>query len=228
MMVLKKKEIIAAALVVLIGMAGYLNWSYQDSIKVTDGDSYIETGKTLGEAQYVNADAEATEDENSEENAAAEETAKTDEEAPEGRATDGDEDPGAKSDGDNPSGVTVETATDDGGYFSQAKMNKESSRAKSLEILNQTAANESFDKDIRDKAGDQIIAVAENVEKESQIESIAQSKGYNEICVFVDEDEANVMVRKDGFGKEDVVKLTEIVTEQLNNSAQNIKIVEVK
>ena len=35
-MVLKKKEIIAASLVVLIGVAGYLNWSYQDTIRVQD------------------------------------------------------------------------------------------------------------------------------------------------------------------------------------------------
>ena len=39
-MVLKKKEIIAASLVVLIGVAGYLNWSYQDTIRVQDGESY--------------------------------------------------------------------------------------------------------------------------------------------------------------------------------------------
>ena len=52
-MVLKRKEIVAASLVLLIGIAGYLNWSYQDSIQVTDGESYIETGKKLGEAQYV-------------------------------------------------------------------------------------------------------------------------------------------------------------------------------
>ena len=55
-MVLKKKEIIAASLVVLIGVAGYLNWSYQDTIRVQDGESYVETGKKLGEAQYVSSD----------------------------------------------------------------------------------------------------------------------------------------------------------------------------
>ena len=44
-MVLKKKEIIAASLVVLIGVAGYLNWSYQDTIRVQDGESYVETGR---------------------------------------------------------------------------------------------------------------------------------------------------------------------------------------
>ena len=202
-MVLKKKEIIAASLVVLIGVAGYLNWSYQDTIRVQDGESYVETGKKLGEAQYVSSDtvAEETSTDNAEQNNGeqAEETA-----------------------------VTEETASDSGNYFEQAKMNKETSRSKSLEILNQTAENESFDADIRKKAGDKILEEANNVQKESEIESIAQSKGYSEICVYVDGSEANIMVRKDGFSDEDVVKLTSIATEQLKISAQNIKIVEVK
>lgn len=202
-MVLKKKEIIAASLVVLIGVAGYLNWSYQDTIRVQDGESYVETGKKLGEAQYVSSDT------------VAEETAVT-------------EDDGEQATDSQESNVTIETASDSGNYFEQAKMNKETSRSKSLEILNQTAENESFDADIRKKAGDKILEEANNVQKESEIESIAQSKGYSEICVYVDGSEANIMVRKDGFSDEDVVKLTSIATEQLKISAQNIKIVEVK
>lgn len=209
-MVLKKKEIIAASLVVLIGVAGYLNWSYQDTIKVRDGESYIETGKKLGEAQYVNAvdekeekteDSEEANSENAEENTENKEDDKTENE--------------------------TETASSEN-YFEQARLNKENSRSKSLEILNQTAENDSFDAEIRQKAGDKILAVANNVQKESEIESIAQSKGYSEICVYVDDSEANVMVRKNGFNDEDAVKLTAIVTEQLKISAQNVKIVEVK
>lgn len=218
-MVLKKKEIIAASLVVLIGVAGYLNWSYQDTIRVQDGESYVETGKKLGEAQYVSSDtvAEETSTDNAEQNDGeqAEETAVT-------------EDNGEQATDSQESNVTVETASDSGNYFEQAKMNKETSRSKSLEILNQTAENESFDADIRKKAGDKILEEANNVQKESEIESIAQSKGYREICVYVDGNEANIMVRKDGFSDEDVVKLTSIATEQLKISAQNIKIVEVK
>ncbi len=206
-MILKKKEIIAASLVVLIGVAGYLNWSYQDTIMVQDGDSYIETGKKLGEAQLVNADGEAEETPQAEKtNAENQEDAETEEKAEQ----------------------TAETVEGGADYFEQAKLNKVSSRSKSLEILNQTAENTSFDEEIRKKAGDKILVVADNVQKESEIESIAQSKGYNEICVYVDDTEADVMVRKDGFGDEDVVKLTDIVTEQLKNSAQNVKIVEVK
>lgn len=207
MMVLKKKEIIAAALVVLIGMAGYLNWSYQDTVQVRDGESYVETGKKLGEAQYVNSVEEVEEEstETSEETANAENAA------------------GGEANQDS-----TETAAGGAGYFEQARLDKEKSRSKSLEILNETAANESFDAEIRKKAGEKILAQAQNIEKESQIESIAQSKGYSEICVYVDEDKANIMVRKSDFSDEDVVKLTEIATDNLKISSKNVKIVEVK
>ena len=205
-MVFKKKEIIAASLVVLIGMAGYLNWSYQDTIQVTDGESYIETGKKLGEAQYVanvkenveETDVENTEEASSEEAETAQET------------------------------VNVDTVSDNGGYFEQAKLNRETARSKSIEILTSTAENESFDAEIRKKAGDKIIEAAGNTEKEIAMESIAQSKGYAEICVYLEDGTANIMVRKTNFGEADVVKLTEIATETLNISSNNIKIVEVR
>ena len=208
MMVFKKKEVIAAALVVLIGMSGYLNWSYQDTVQVRDGDSYIETGKKLGEAQYVST-VEEVEEQNSE---TAEETAS--DEAQENEQVQ----------------PTAETVQQEGSedYFEQARLDKEKSRSKSLEILNETAANESFDEEIRKKAGDKIILQAQNIEREAQIESIAQSKGYNEICVYIDEDRVNISVRKDGFSDADAVKLTEIATDNLKISSKNIKIVEVK
>ena len=213
-MILRKKELIAASLVILIGVAGYLNWSYQDTISVKDGESYIETGKKLGEAQYVSSVSEVEED-NTEE---AEETAAED--AAE------NENAGETADGKNNS--AVETVSDTGGYFEQARLDKETSRSKSLEILNQTAANESFDSEIRKKAGDKIIAAAENVEKEAAIESVAQSKGYAEICVYIEDDTANVSVRKEGFSQSDVAVLTDIVTDQTDLSAQNIRIIEVR
>ena len=220
-MILKKKEIIAASLVVLIGVAGYLNWSYQDTIKVRDGESYVETGKKLGEAQYVSSNEEV------------------EEASPDGETQDGDTETTAaengdeNNDGESAEGTQTEETTSGGAeagadYFDRAKLDREESRSKSLEILNQTAQNESFDEEIRKKAGDKILTVADNVQKESEIEGIAQSKGYSEICVYVDNDDANVVVRKDGFNNDDVVKLTELVTDHLKISAQNVKIVEVK
>lgn len=180
MMVLKKKEIIAAALVVLIGVAGYLNWSYQDTIRVTDGESY-EEAKRLGEAQYVN-----------------------------------------------------ETETQDAqavastNYFTQAKMEKENARSEALEILEETAQNQDFDETIRKKAQEQILETAENVEKETAIENAAKAKGYKEISVYIDSGNVDIMVKKDKFSDDDVVKLKDIASSQLNIDPSAIKIVEVK
>lgn len=198
-MIFKKKEIIAASLVLLIGMAGYLNWSYQDTVHVTDGESYIETGKKLGEAQYVSS-VESDIEENTDKKANEDESERAD----------------------------VEKVTDTGGYFEQSKLNRETARSKSLEILNSTAENEKFDDEIRKKAEEKVIEIADNTQRETTAEGIAQSKGYQDICVYFEDGKANIVVKKDNFDENDVVKLTEIATEALNISANNIKIVEVQ
>lgn len=184
MMVLKKKEIIAGALVLLIGVAGYLNWSYQDVIHVTDGDSYAEeTSKRLGEAQYVSSTQEGVESQ------------------PQNAGAD---------------------------YFVTAKADKETARSKAIEILKQTAENESFDADIRKKAQEQMVTAAQNVERENTIENIAKAKGYNEISVYIEDENADIIVRKDGFSDNDVMILKDIASEQLKISSKNIKVVEIK
>ena len=178
MLVLKKKEIVACALVVLIGVAGYLNWSYQDTVRVTDGDEYIETGKKLGEAQYVNSETSNVEYE------AETTSAETDD--------------------------SVETSAS-ADYFAQAKIEKENSRSKALEILKQTAENESFDEETRKNAQQKILDMASNTEKESIIENIAKAKGYNDISVYIDGEETDIIVKKEGFSDKDVTILKELV-----------------
>lgn len=185
MMILKKKEIIACALVVLIGVAGYLNWSYQDTIRVTDGGSYIEQVKKLGEAEFVSSDKQDVEE-------------------------------------------TEETALISGEYFTQAKLSKDNARSKALEILNQTAVNESFDSEVRKQAQNKIVSIAENTEKEAIIENIARAKGYKDISVYIDGESVEIIVKKNNFSAEDVKTIKELVTAELETSAKNIKIIESK
>lgn len=199
MMVLKKKEVVAAALVVLIGVAGYLNWSYQDTIRVTDGESYLEEAKKLGEAEYVTSEKkDVTETEED-----TKESASETEEA-------------------------EETAAGGASYFTEAKMSKDNSRSKALEILNQTATNESFDSDVRKQAQNKIVSIAENTEKETIIENVARAKGYKDISVYIDGESVEIIVKKNNFSSEDVKTIKEIVTSELDTSAKNIKIIEAK
>lgn len=217
MMILKKKEIIAASLVVLIGMAGYLNWSYQDTVRVRDNESYIETGKTLGEAEMVSANNEVTEeplasgapgDETSAE-PAAEETA-AEETSSEDAASEGT------------------AAVENTQYFEDAKMNRESARAAAMETLKATSSDESIDEATRALAGEKLVSAAADIELENQIESIAAAKGYAEVCAYINEGMATLAVRSEGLEAEDISKLTDIVTSSSEITADNVKIVEVK
>lgn len=185
-MVLKKKEVVATALVVLIGVAGYLNWSYQDTIRVTDGGSYLEEAKKLGEAEYVSSEKTDVQEEDAEETVAI------------------------------------------SGYFAEAKLSKDNSRSKALEILNQTATNESFDSEVRKQAQNKIVAIAENTEKEAIIENVARAKGYKDISVYIDGENVEIIVKKKDFSSQDVKTIKEIVTSELLTSSKNIKIIEAK
>ncbi len=195
-MVLKKKEVVAAALVAMIGVAGYLNWSYQDTIRVSDGGSYLEEAKKLGEAEYVSSPKKDVTDTETTENEA--------------------------------DGCAEETVAAGTEYFTEAKLSKDNSRSKALEILNQTATNESFDNEVRKQAQNKIVSIAENTEKETIIENVARAKGYKDISVYIDGESVEIIVKKSNFSSSDVKTIKEIVTAELDTSAKNIKIIEAK
>lgn len=202
MMLLKKKEIIAASLVVLIGMAGYLNWSYQDTVKVRDNKSYVETGKMLGEAEMVSANNEVTES-NSEDEAAQPESEET------------------------ASEQTAENVMEKPKTFDESKMNREAARAAAMEALKNASSDQSIDEEARKLAGEKLVACSENIELESRVESIASSKGF-EVCAYINEGIATVTVRSAGLTREEAVKLSEAVTSAAGITADKVRIIEVQ
>lgn len=57
MFVLRKKQVVAVSLLILIGIAGYLNWTFRnDAVDPDVAVMYQEASKKIGEAQMVNAD----------------------------------------------------------------------------------------------------------------------------------------------------------------------------
>ena len=187
-MILKKKEIIAASLVVLIGLAGYLNWSYQDTVRVKDNESYVRTGKVLGEAEMVSSNNEV--EENEAEDAASQ---------PESAA-----------------------------YFADARLKREEARAAAMEALKAASEDENADQETRAEAGQRLIACAENIQLESNIENIAAAKGYSDICVYINEGTAIVTVKTEGLTDEDAAVISDIVTTAASVQPSGIRLVEVK
>ena len=191
-MILKKKEIIAASLVVLIGLAGYLNWSYQDTVRVKDNESYVETGKVLGEAEMVSSSNEV-EDEPESEDAA--ETAAQPESA---------------------------------AYFADAKLKREEARAAAMEALKAVSEDDKADEETRASAGQRLTECAEYIRLESNIENIAAAKGYEDICVYINEGTAVVTVKTEGLTDSDAAVISDIITSTANIQPSGIRLIEVK
>lgn len=57
-MIIGKRQIIVATLVVALGLAVYLNWHFSKGENVLDVTNQLESSENLGEAQYVNASGE--------------------------------------------------------------------------------------------------------------------------------------------------------------------------
>ncbi|MBR5157200.1 MAG: SpoIIIAH-like family protein [Clostridia bacterium] len=76
MLILHKKQIAAVSLMLMIGVAGYLNWTFQnDAVDPDVAVMYNEAAKKIGEAQMVSADKTDSE-EKSDESEKKEQTAK--------------------------------------------------------------------------------------------------------------------------------------------------------
>lgn len=179
MMVFKKKQVVLLALVVMVGIAGYLNWRYESNLQAStdpvENGIAVETGEqpdaNLGEAQMVNTD-----------------------------ATQGD-------------------------YFAACRMNRESARAKSLEILNSTINNANSTPEAKTQAQEQINKTAKNVENEANIENLIKAKGFADAVAVIGEDSVTITVKAQGLTAPETAKIKDIVMEQTQNN--NIKIVEV-
>lgn len=170
MMVVRKKQLVIAALAIVIGVAGYYNAG-------KTGEETAESGqKYLGEAQLVN------------------------------------------------SGQMSESSD----FFTQARIDREAGRSRSIETFNSLISNESADNEAKETAQQGVLQLAKNTETETAIENLLRAKGFDDAVCYINNDMANVVVKTDVLDSANAAKISEIVTEQSGISQDKIKIMEME
>lgn len=205
-MKLWKRNLIAAAIVLFVCGAVYLNWSYtQDTA----------AGKNLGQAALVGGreDPLLTQ--------------------PDPSAADGKSD--GKSDekaGDSQDGTQANdpTTAESGSYFSTARLNRQQARDNALSLLQEAAKDEKADQTAVDEANASIQTMANATVTEAQIENLITAKGYTDCVAFLGEDSISVVVSAldNGMTDADAARIGEIVMEQTGLKADQIKIIEAE
>lgn len=215
-----KRNAVAAAVVLFVCAAVYLNWSYRPA-DAAMGDSSVPAGKTLGEAELVNAP----------------ERLELEESDPADRSTSeasvASEDDSFAQDALAPEDLKRRQEAlkpDEDSYFDTARLNREEARDSALSILQKTVQDPEANEQAVSAASDSIAAMASATLQESEIENLITAKGYTDCVAFIGDNSVSVVVAspRGDLTPEDVARVTDIVCGETSFPASSVKVLQAQ
>lgn len=177
MKVYRRKQIVVLSLVLMIVVAGYLQYSYKKSSTADNR----EQGR-LGEAVYV--DSHSSHDE------LADTEAGKDKEA----------------------GKSISASKEANDYFAQARLDREVSRSKDVDILKGISSDENADKEIKAEAFEKMMKIVDNSQMESKIETLIKEKGFEDvIALFAEDGSIDIIVKSPGLNSAQAAQIADVV-----------------
>ena len=233
----RKNQAVIVALVLMVVVAGYLNFSSQtasatdpnqqaaeDSSEgqfLADGfeeGTLLPVGETSTVSEEANAGTEESqiaEESDGEQATAAEAEAQTGEESAVPEET-GDDLPG--------SAVLVDSDAVIPEYFAEAKVERENARAKSQDILYDLMASADTPESEKSLAAQEIIALQKRVENEAAAEAMIKAKGFNEVFVRIYDESVDVIVDREEISQQEAAQIQDIITRITGAEASDIRI----
>ncbi len=187
-LLLGKRQLILAGLVVMLGLAVFVNWYYTGTDKQLSPEGaagITENSEKNGNAEYVNAEAEDS-------------------------AEDKDKD-------------KAETQTD-GDYFASVRMSRNAQRDKSTEELKAVMAGAGDGTDTAEKASAAIEELANTSSAETNLESLVSAATGSECVAVISENSVNVIVTPDALNDDNVLKISDIVSNVCGGKYENVRI----
>ena len=203
--ILKKNQMMIAALAVMIAAAGYLNYSGKIFPKEKKAQ---ETGAELANQELLDISEEDLEA-----------NASTDIESQDKTGEDGSV--------EGTPGEAVLTSGTANAVVAEAKVTREQVRAKNKETLQQIIDSENLSEEQKQDAVNQMVAMTDLSEKEVAAETMLASKGFSEAVVSLTQDGADVVVNAAELSDANRAQIEDIITRKTGIAAQNIVITPV-
>lgn len=129
------------------------------------------------------------------------------------------------------SGAVQTSAKADGeteDYFTTAKKERETTRKKAQEAIEETLKNEKLTDEDKKSALAKIEEISDRMERENSIESLLKAKGFDKVLAVIGDSGISVVVKSDGLTSAQTLQIQDIITTETNIQLANIKIVPVK
>lgn len=192
---LKRNQVIITALVMMIAVAGYLNYTDR-GIALPQGFTYNEDGTISALITDLN-----------------------DEEIEPVDLTITPMPPMAMEDN-----VTVVNILEDSAFFVQARLGREQDRARQREVLLELINNENVTQEIRSQSAENMLTIQRRIEKESAAEALIESRGFNEVYVRIGDNSVDVIVNKQNLTDAELAQIEDVIKRKVGVESDQIRI----
>ena len=192
-----KRQLILASLVLALGAAVYLNWQFSDTGVKTEPESTSEP-EALGAAQLVNSS-----------------YIETVSDTAESAGPDSAESAGAESVETNASAEKL----------SEARMMRQTARDEAVELLEDVLEDVQADAAAKETAISEAAVIAQNILKETNIESLLQAKGFSECVAYINGDACTIVVNADVQEEQNALIIRDIAVTETGLNADSIRII---
>jgi stage III sporulation protein AH len=200
MMLFKRKQIVVLSLVLLIVIAGYMQYSHNKSVESMAGKD----SDKIGEAVYVNGEDVVSQEDTS-------------------------KDAKNSKDSKNPKSTPVPKATgaskQANDFFTQAKMDREITRGKDTDALKEITVDAVASKETKAEAHEKMMKIVESSEREMRIETLVSEKGFSDVvALFADDGSIDIIVKSPGLTNAQSAQITDIVSRHAKMDIDKIHI----
>jgi|GEM_PF-130797 len=230
MMVFKRKQIVVLSLVLMLVVAGYLQYSYKK------GDTSVNNSESsrLGEAVYVDSEfalsndvkeADKSKDKKEDNKDVKEDNNKEKDKAKTSDSSADKDNSKSNDEADKKTSANLVASKEANDYFAKAKLDKEVSRGRSSETLKAIADDPNLTKEARMEAYEKVTRMAENADREMRIENLIKKNGFNDaIAFFADDGSVDIVIKAPNLSSAQTAQIYDIVSRQANLDIDDIRI----
>ncbi|MCD7740901.1 MAG: SpoIIIAH-like family protein [Ruminococcus sp.] len=119
--------------------------------------------------------------------------------------------------------------TDSEDYFAQARIDRTTSRDEAIETLQTIMNGGDSSPEEQEAASEEAATMTGLIEKESKIENLVKAAGFSDCVVYLDGENANIVVKSDGgLIESEAAQIKDILLSEVDVANENIRIYDVE
>ncbi|MCL2610269.1 MAG: SpoIIIAH-like family protein [Defluviitaleaceae bacterium] len=112
----------------------------------------------------------------------------------------------------------------DSAFFVQARLEREQSRARQREVLLELINNDNVEQNVRAQSAENMLTIQRRIEKESAAEALIESRGFNEVFVRIGDSSVDVIVNKESLTDAELAQIEDIILRKVGSDTHDIRI----